>query len=236
MRKVFGIDLADAIPFIVCAVVYVVLVFVWNLSGIANSNISFIRGVVPVIGDLPPQSISRFYVTVTLYILALIYALWSLLGSEYRRYLVQFVGLSVISFLAWVTLNYWVIAGFLNSPNTLLYGAITIVLLVLWVGGVMRFVAELHDPLALFMVRFGLGLTVFITIVQIASVLYDVVASLLPAGTLPLFEWRSPTNGIPILYTLTLNAIVGVFIAGVGGNMLWREKRTQMVAAAGKRR
>ena len=235
MRKVFGIDLEDAIPFIVCAAVYTVLVFAWNLLGIANSDMSFIRGV-PVIGDLPPQSISRFYVTATIFIIALIYALWSLIGSEYRGYLLQFAGLSVISFLAWVTLNYWVIAGFLNSPNTLVYGAITIVLLGLWVGGVMRFVAQLHDPLALFMVRFGLGLSVFITIVQLATVLYDAVVSLLPTGALPLFEWRSPTNGIPILYTLTLNAIVGVFIAGVGGNMLWREKRAQMVAAAGRRR
>jgi hypothetical protein len=60
--------------------------------------------------------------------------------------------------------------------------------------------------------------------------------SALPAGILPVFEWRSPSTAIPFIYTLTLNAIVGVFIAGVGGNMLWRERRTQMVAAAGKRR
>jgi hypothetical protein len=235
MRKIFGVDLRDAVPFVVCALIYVVLIFGWNLLGIANSDMSFIRGV-PVIGDLPPQSISRFFVTATLYILALLYALWSLAITEYRRYLLQFFGLSVITFLAWMALNYWVIAGFLNSPSTLLLGGATVVFMGLWIVAVIYFLVELHDPLAIFFVRFGLGLSLFITVVQVATVLYDVVVSLLPAGTLPMFEWRSPTNGIPILYTLTLNAIVGVFIAGAGGNMLWRERRTQMIAAAGKRR
>jgi len=188
MRKVFGIDLKDLLPFVVCAVAYVAFIFFWNLSGIANSDMSFVRGVVPVIGDLPPQSISRFVVTSSLYILALVYALWSLAGSEYRRYLPQFVGLSVITFLAWVALNYWVIAGFLNSPSTLLYGGASIILLGIWIGGVMRFLSTLHDPMAAFMVRFGLGLSLFVTIVQVASVLYDALVSLLPFGILPLFE------------------------------------------------
>src|SRR5262245_11148240 len=149
MRKILGVELKDAIPFIVCALIYVALVFGWNLSGIADSDMSFIRGVVPIIGDLPPQSISRFFVTATLYLLALVYALWSLATSEHRGTLPLFVGLSALTFLAWMALNYWVIAGFLNSPNTALNGAIAVVLLVVWGGGVMRFVSTAHDAMAL---------------------------------------------------------------------------------------
>jgi hypothetical protein len=48
-------------------------------------------------------------------------------------------------------------------------------------------------------------------------------------------EWRSPTQGIPVLYTMTLNALVGMILAGVGGNMLWRERRAQVLAGAKKR-
>jgi hypothetical protein len=80
----------------------------------------------------------------------------------------------------------------------------------------------MHDPLARFLVRFGLGLSLFVTIVQLVAVLTP--------------EWRSPTQGIPVLYTMTLNALVGVFLAGFGGNMLWRERRAQVLAAAAKRR
>jgi hypothetical protein len=127
-----------------------------------------------------------------------------------------------LTFLAWTALNFWVIAGFLNSPNVLLFGGAAVVLLLIWAGGVMRFVSKDHDAMALFMVRFGLGLAAFITIVQIIAVLTP--------------EWRSPTQGVPVLYTLTFNGLVGVFLAGAGGNMLWRERRTQVLAAASKRR
>src|SRR5258706_7214015 len=222
MRKIFGVDLRDGIPFVVCTLIYVALVFGWNLFGIADSDIPFIRGVVPVIGDLPPQSISRFFVTATLYLMALLYALWSLAASEYRRYLLQFLGLSAVTFLAWVSLNYWVIAGFLNSPNTVLNGVLAIVLLLAWMGGVMFFLSRLHDPLSLFLVRFGIGLATFITIVPVLAVATP--------------NWRSPTQGIPVLYTLTLNALVGIFLAGAGGNMLWRERRLEALAAGRKRR
>jgi hypothetical protein len=232
MRKLFGVDLKDALPFIICAVVYVVLALVWLavplIAGssatvsVADSEMTFIRGVIPVLGDLPPQSISKVFVTAMLYLLALVYALVSLAGSDYRKDLPQFIGLSALTFLAWMALNYWVIAGFLNSPATLLYSLITIVLLVVWAGGVMRFVTRLHDSTALFLVRFGLGLSAFITILQIVAVVTG--------------EWRSPNQGIPVLYTLTLNGLVGVFLAGAGSNMLWREKRAQVLAAASKRR
>jgi hypothetical protein len=229
MRKIFGVELRDAIPFLVCLAIYVALCVVWlvvptvaNANGkmvsIADSEMLFMRGT----SDLPPQSISRFFVTATLFLVALLYALWSLVMSEYRRYLVQFVGLSVITFLAWSALNYWVIAGFLNSPNTLLNSVITVVSLVVWMGALSFFMSRLHDPLALFLVRFGIGLATFITIVQVILVATE--------------GWRSPTQGIPVLYTLTLNGLVGVFLAGAGGNMLWRERRLEALTAGRKRR
>jgi hypothetical protein len=35
---------------------------------------------------------------------------------------------------------------------------------------------------------------------------------------------------------MTLNALVGLFLAGIGGNMLWRERRAEFLAAGTKRR
>jgi hypothetical protein len=233
MRTFFGIKPNEVILFLICLIVYAAIVFIWNLSGIASSNMSFIKDNAPaVISDLPPQSISKLVVTSSLYLMALAYALVSVAMSPYRERLPQIAGIGVLTFVAWVALNYWVIAGFLNS--SILYGVAAVVLLIVWGGGVMRFVARLHDPMALFLVRFGLGLSLFITIVQIATVLYDVVASLIPV--LPTFEWRSPVNGVPILYTLTFNAMVGAFLAGAGGNMLWRERRELALASGRKKR
>jgi hypothetical protein len=211
--------------------VFAAIVFGWNLSGLADSDLSFIRGTpaqgstvregaIPVIGELPAQSISKIVISSALYLLALVYALAVVATSEYRKSLPMIVGLGVLTFLAWMALNFWVITGFLNG--SLLYGAIAIVLLGAWGGGVMRFVAREHDVTAIFLVRFGLALALFITIVQI-------LATLTP-------NWRTPTQGVPVLYTMTLNAIVGMIIAGVGGNMLWRERREQVLAAGSKRR
>jgi hypothetical protein len=233
MREFVRANRTEAIFFVACLVIYGVLVFAWNLSGLADSDISFIRGTavpgttvrqgaLPVIGELPAQSISKLFITTTLYLLALVYAVLAVGASPYRRALPQIVGFAALSFVAWVALNFWVIAGFLNAPNVLVYGGIAIVLLVVWGGGLMRFVAREHDAIAVFMVRFGLGLALFITIVQILITLSP--------------NWRSPTQGVPVLYTMTLNALVGMIIAGVGGNMLWRERREQVLAAGARRR
>lgn len=221
MRTLFGIDRRELILFVVCALGYAVIVFGWNLSGTADDpSMSFIRGTIPVIGDLPPQSVSKFVVTVGLYLMALIYGLLEIATGPYRRSLPQIVGIGVLTFLAWTALNYWVIAGFLNT--SIVYGVVAVVLLIIWFGGVMRFVSAQHDPMAAFLVRYGLGLSAFITIVQLVAILTP--------------NWRSPTQGVPVLYTLTFNALVGVFIAGVGGNMLWRERREEVLAAGRRKR
>jgi hypothetical protein len=161
-------------------------------------------------------------ITTALYLTSSIYALVMVATSKHRAGLPQMVILSVLTFLGWVALNYWVISGFLNSPSVLLYGAASVVLLLIWGAFLGRSIATQHDVTALWLVCFGLGLTLFITIVQLVAVLTP--------------DWRTPTQGIPVLYTMTLNALVGLFLAGVGGNMLWRERRAQFLAAGAKRR
>lgn len=210
----------DAISFVSYQVIYCVIIFAWLLLGLADSDMVSIRASLPVIGELPPQSISKFVMSAALYLLALLYALTTMAGSEHRRALPKFMGFGVLTFLAWVALNYWAIAGFLNAAAV--YGVVSSVLLVIWAGATMFFVLKEHDAMALFLVRFGLGLMVFISVVQILALFTP--------------DWRTPTQGVPVLYTLTLNGLVGVFLAGAGGNMLWREKRAQLIAQASKKR
>jgi hypothetical protein len=206
--------------------VYVLIWLLWTIVPLAGSgslaDADAVAAGIPVLGDLPTQSVSKFVITSALYLVALIYGLISAITPEERKVFPQLLVLAVLTFLGWVALNFWIISGFLNSPSTLVYGGASIVLLVLWGVFLGRGVVSMHDPLARFLVRFGLGLSLFITIVQLVSVLTP--------------EWRSPTQGIPVLYTMTLNALVGVFLAGFGGNMLWRERRAQVLAAAAKRR
>jgi hypothetical protein len=225
MRDFFRTNRAESILFAACALAYVAIWLLWTVIPMVNgrsiADTDNIAAGIPLIGVLPTQSVSKLILSAALYLLAVVYALLALAGSPYRRALPQLAGLGALTFLAWMMLNFWVVSGFLNSPDTLLYGGLSVLLLGAWLGGVMRFVAAEHDATALFLVRLGLGLSMFVTIVQ-------VVALLTP-------EWRSPTQGIPVLYTMTLNALVGLFLAGVGGNMLWRERRAQ-VLAAGRRR
>ena len=225
MGDFFRTNRRDAILFAACAAAYVVIWLLWTVlplnGGVSLADSDNIAAGVPVIGVLPTQSVSKFVMTAALYVLAIVYGLLSLASSPYRRALPQLAGLGALTFVGWAMLNFWVISGFLNSPDSLIYGGLSIVLLVAWLGGVIRFIATEHDAMALFMVRTGLGLALFVTIVQVISVLTP--------------DWRSPTQGIPVLYTMTLNALVGLFLAGVGGNMLWRERRAQILAA-GRRR
>ncbi|HNP88122.1 MAG TPA: hypothetical protein PKK78_18435 [Kouleothrix sp.] len=226
MREFFRFERRDLLWFVVCAVVYAAIFFVWTVAPL-NGDTSLadtdaIAAGMPLIGDLPTQSVSKLVVSAALYALALIYALLAATSPEERRALPLLLGISVLTFLGWMMLNFWIVSGFLNSPATLVYGGASIVLLVAWGVALSFGVGQIHDQLARFLVRFGLALSLFITIVQI-------VALLTP-------DWRSPTQGIPVLYTMTLNALVGIFLAGIGGNMLWRERRVQVLAAGAKKR
>jgi hypothetical protein len=226
MRDFLRANRKDVVLFAVCAGIYLVLWLLWTVIPLAGdrslADSDAVAAGIPVLGDLPTQSVSKLVVTGALYLMSLIYALVSATSPEERRVFPQLIIIAVLTFLGWMSLNFWIISGFLNSPSTLLYGGAAIVLLVAWGAFMGRGVATIHDQLAHFMMRFGLGLALFITIVQLVSVLTP--------------NWRSPTQGIPVLYTMTLNALVGVFIAGFGGNMLWRERRSQVLTAGTRRR
>jgi len=226
MRDFLRFERKDLIIFLACALFFVVIWLLWTVLPLAGgesiADIDSPFGGIPLIGELPQQSISKLVITVALYLCSIIYALAMVATSKHRAALPQMVILSALSFLGWITLNYWVISGFLNSPSVLLYGAAAVVLLLLWGGFLARSIATHHDPTALWLVCFGLGLTLFITIVQLVAVLTP--------------DWRTPTQGVPVLYTMTLNALVGLFLAGVGGNMLWRERRAPFLAAGAKKR
>ena len=225
MRDFLRFERRELLVFGICALLYVAIWLAWTVlplaggQSIADINSPF--GGIPLIGELPQQSISKLVITAALYLVSIIYALGMVATSKHRPALPQMVILGVLTFLGWVTLNYWVISGFLNSPSVLLYGAASVILLLVWGGFLARSIATQHDATALFLVCLGLGLTLFVTIAQL-------IALLTP-------NWRTPTQGVPVLYTMTLNALAGLFLAGSGGNMLWRERRAQVLAGAKKR-
>jgi hypothetical protein len=225
MRDFLRFERRELLVFGICALLYVAIWLVWTVVPLAGgqsiADIESPFGGVPLIGELPQQSISKLVITAALYLVSIIYALVMVATSKHRAALPQMVILGLLSFLSWIALNYWVISGFLNSPSVLLYGAVSVLLLMVWGGFLARSIVTQHDATAVFLVCFGLGLTLFITIVQL-------IALLTP-------DWRTPTQGIPVLYTMTLNALVGLFLAGAGGNMLWRERRAQVLAGAKKR-
>jgi hypothetical protein len=226
MRDFLRFERRELLVFGICALLYVAIWLVWTVvplsGGQSIADIESPFGGVPLIGELPQQSISKLVITAALYLVSIIYALVMVATSKHRAALPQMVILGLLSFLGWIALNYWVISGFLNSPSVLLYGAASVLLLLVWGGFLARSIVTQHDATAVFLVCFGLGLTLFITIVQL-------IALLTP-------DWRTPTQGIPVLYTMTLNALVGLFLAGAGGNMLWRERRAQVLAAGAKKR
>jgi hypothetical protein len=226
MRDFFRFERRDLIIFGACALGYVAIWLLWTVLPLAGgqsiADIDSPFGGVPLIGELPQQSVSKLVMTAALYLVSVVYGLVMVATSKHRAALPQMAILGVLSFLGWVALNYWVISGFLNSPSVLLYGAVAVILLLVWAVFLARAVATQHDATALFLVCFGLGLTWFITIAQL-------IALLTP-------DWRTPTQGIPVLFTMTLNALVGLFLAGAGANMLWRERRMQMLAAGAKKR
>jgi hypothetical protein len=226
MRDFLRFERKELIIFLACALAYVAIWLLWTVLPLAGTQSiadidSPFRGA-PLIGELPQQSVSKLVITAALYLMSIVYALVMVATGKHRAALPSMAILGVLSFLGWVTLNYWVLSGFLNSPSVLLYGAASVVLLLVWAGFLARSVVAQHDATAQFLVCFGLGLTLFITIVQL-------IALLTP-------DWRTPTQGIPVLFTMTLNALVGLFLAGSGGNMLWRERRAQVLAAGAKKR
>ncbi len=97
MRTIFGVKLNEAVLFAVCLLIYAVLVIlVWNtgfyglfpsIADEVHVQLPFLSGI-PGLSLLPDQSISRLYVSATLFLMSLIYGLASLalssIASRYR--------------------------------------------------------------------------------------------------------------------------------------------------------
>jgi len=175
MRDFFRFERRDLIIFGACALGYVAIWLLWTVLPLAGgqsiADIDSPFGGVPLIGELPQQSVSKLVMTAALYLVSVVYGLVMVATSKHRAALPQMAILGVLSFLGWVALNYWVISGFLNSPSVLLYGAVAVILLLVWAVFLARAVATQHDATALFLVCFGLGLTWFITIAQLIALL-----------------------------------------------------------------
>ena len=71
-----------------------------------------------------------------LYLTALLFAVTAIAIGRYREYLMPMLVLGGLTFVFWSVLNYWVIAGFLNSPGAVIYGIITVVLMGAWLGAI----------------------------------------------------------------------------------------------------
>ena len=141
------------ILFLVCAVIYTVLFFLWTVVGL-NGGVSLadtdaIAAGIPLLGDLPTQSVSKIVVSALLYLLAIVYGLLAATSPEERRALPQLLIIGVLTFLAWMVLNFWVVSGFLNSPAVLIYGAASVVLLIAWGVALARGVMTIHDAVAI---------------------------------------------------------------------------------------
>jgi len=127
MRDFLRFERKELIIFLACAAGYVVIWLLWTVLPLAGTQSiadidSPFRGF-PLIGELPQQSVSKLVITAALYLMSIIYALVMVATGKHRAALPSMAILGVLSFLGWVTLNYWVLSGFLNSPSVLLYGA-----------------------------------------------------------------------------------------------------------------
>ncbi|HET9221525.1 MAG TPA: hypothetical protein VFO07_03430, partial [Roseiflexaceae bacterium] len=152
MRDFLRFERRELIIFLACALLFVVIWLAWTVLPLAGgesiADIDSPFGGIPLIGELPQQSISKLGISAALYLSSIVYALAMVATSRHRAALPQMVILSVLSFLGWIALNYWVISGFLNSPSVLLYGAASLVLLAAWGGFLARSIATQHDVTA----------------------------------------------------------------------------------------
>ncbi len=77
-------------------------------------------------------------------------------------------------------------------------------------------------PIAGFLMRTGVAMMVYSSVGQI-------VAIFIPAA-----HWTLPAEGIPVMRTLTIAVSLGIFLAGIGGNMAWgKGRREEFLAATG---
>ena len=88
-------------------------------------------------------------------------------------------------------------------------------------------------PVGLFLVKQGLAMAIYICIGQILAVALEPIFNMISPGS---SHWYSPNQGIPVMYTLCLGGFIGIVLAGIGADMLWKNKREAFLAQGAKRR
>src|SRR5215208_7517368 len=102
MRDFLRFERRELIIFLVCALAYVAIWLLWTVlplvggQSIADINSPF--GGVPLIGELPQQSVSKLVITAALYLISIVYALVMIATSKHRAALPQMAILGLLSF------------------------------------------------------------------------------------------------------------------------------------------
>jgi hypothetical protein len=79
---------------------------------------------------------------------------------------------------------------------------------------------ESPRPIAGFLMRTGVAMMIYSSAGQIIAVF------------IPAAHWTLPAEGIPVMRTLTIAVSLGIFLAGIGGNMAWGNGRREAFFAA----
>jgi len=143
-------------------------------------------------------------------------------------------GAAYVGFQLWwaiaVALNPGGVFSFLASTTTTNANNMAILLAILVCALVYAFLGTVLNKgesgfLPSLLIRAGIALSIYTTIGQIAAVV------------IPNAHWTLPTQGIPVLRTVTIGVALGIFLAGIGGNMVWvGEKRDKFLQETSKKR
>ena len=105
MRDFLRFERRELLVFGLCALLYVAIWLTWTVlplaggQSIADINSPF--GGIPLIGELPQQSISKLVITAALYLVSIIYALVMVATGKHRAALPSMVILGLLTFLGW---------------------------------------------------------------------------------------------------------------------------------------
>lgn len=114
----------------------------------------------------------------------------------------------------------------ITAANNMVMLIFCIVLSLAYPGAAMAIIKDdPHEPISMFLMRFGVALGVYSSVAQIAAVM------------VPAARWTQPTEGIPVMRTLTIAVSAGIVLAGIGANMVWMgERREEFLAATSKKK
>ncbi|MDQ2998226.1 MAG: hypothetical protein M3R61_14410, partial [Chloroflexota bacterium] len=101
MRDFFRFERRELLVFGICAAAYVAIWLLWTVAplagGVSIADIDSPFGGIPLIGELPQQSISKLVITAALYLVSIIYALVMIATSKHRAALPQMVILGLLT-------------------------------------------------------------------------------------------------------------------------------------------